>query len=326
MFAMAIKELVLGVDIGGTNTVLGLVDSGGRILRQSSFMTAKLPDADDFVARLCHEFELLRAQIKVAHKLLGIGIGAPNANHFCGTIEYAPNLPWRGRVDLVGKLKGYYPEMPITITNDAKAAALGEMMYGGARDMKDFVMITLGTGLGSGFVVGGRVMYGCDSFAGELGHVIVEPGGRLCGCGRRGCLETYSSATGLKRSVHELLEQGLGSSLQDLDPDHITAKEIDQAARNGDPVAQQAFSIAGRYLGFALSNAVAITSPEAFFLFGGLANAGDLILEPVRKHLYDNLLCHYTLNGVKVLISELQGRNAAVLGSAALVWKHLLKG
>lgn len=323
---MAIKELVLGVDIGGTNTVLGLVDSSGRIVRQSSFSTARFLVAQEFVDHLCAEFELLRDGVAGDHKLLGIGIGAPNANHFCGTIEHAPNLPWRGRVDMVGMVKGYYPEIPITITNDAKAAALGEMMYGGARGMNDFVVITLGTGLGSGFVVAGDVLYGSDSFAGELGHVIVEPGGRLCGCGRQGCLETYSSATGLKRSVDELLSQGNRSSLQELEPREITAKDIDTAARAGDPVACRAFEIAGQYLGRALANTVAITSPEAFFLFGGLANAGDLILEPVRKHFANNLLCHYAGGRVRIAISELQGKNAAVLGSAALVWKRLLRG
>lgn len=323
---MAIKELVLGVDIGGTNTVLGLVDGGGRILRESRFLTASFVRVEDFVRRLCGEFEVLRGGLGLSHKLLGIGIGAPNANHFCGTIEYAPNLPWRGRVNLVDLIGVYYPDIPITITNDAKAAAMGEMVYGGARGMNDFVVITLGTGLGSGFVVGGKVLYGCDSFAGELGHVIVERGGRLCGCGRRGCLETYSSATGLRRSVEELLEQGVSSSLQSFQVGSITAKDIDLAAREGDALALEAFEIAGRHLGLALSNAVAITSPEAFFLFGGLANAGDLILEPVRRHFRENLLCHYKGCRVRVLISELQGRNAAVLGSAALVWKHLLRG
>lgn len=323
---MTIKELVLGVDIGGTNTVLGLVDSSGNIAYQSSFTTAQHARVELFVDRLCQEFELLRQGVGPNHKLLGIGIGAPNANHFCGTIEYATNLPWPGRIDIVGMIKQYYPEIPITITNDAKAAAMGEMMYGGARGMNDFVVITLGTGLGSGFVINGHVLYGSDSFAGELGHVIVEREGRLCGCGRRGCLETYSSATGLKRSVEELLALGNRSSLQELEPGAITAKEIDAAARAGDPVACQAFEIAGTYLGRALANAVAITSPEAIFLFGGLANAGDLILEPVRKHFIDNLLCHYAMGRVRVMISKLQGKNAAVLGSAALVWKHLLRG
>ncbi len=253
---------------------------------------------------------------------MGIGIGAPNANYYDGTIWNAANLVWKGTVPFVEKMKRYYPNIPIIITNDANAAAIGEMIYGGAKGMKDFIVVTLGTGLGSGFVSGGKLIYGHDSFAGELGHVIVNRGGRMCGCGRKGCLETYVSATGIKRTAFKLLADHLeDSEFRNISYNDLTAEMITKAALNGDPLAIEAYEYTGIMLGQALADAVAITSPEAIFLFGGLAKAGKYIFEPTKRYMEMHMLANFR-NKVKLLPSGIDGKNAAVLGASALIWQE----
>lgn len=303
------KELSVGVDIGGTNSVIGVVDGEGTILGESNISSTAYPEIDDYVAALCGQIRTLLASAG-EHKLVGIGIGAPNANYYRGTIECAANLLWKGIVPLVDKIKKYFPEAKVVMTNDANAAAIGEMVYGGAKGMRDFVVVTLGTGLGSGFVAGGQLIYGSDSFAGELGHVIVKEEGRTCGCGRKGCLEAYASASGIVRTYIELS----GSQEQG-----ITTAEVSRRAHEGDKAALETYEQTGRILGLALANAVAITSPEAIFFFGGVAKAGDLILEPTKRYMEQYLLCNYR-DKVKLLLSSIEGKNAAVLGASGLVW------
>lgn len=315
-------EVCIGIDIGGTNSIFGLVDKNGKILAEDSIKTSDYEEADIFLENLVKKIKTVMAELPEAIKLKGIGIGAPNGNYYNGTIEFAPNLKWTGIVELVKMTKKYFP-VPVFLTNDANAAAIGEMIYGGAKGMKDFFTVTLGTGVGSGFVVDGKLVYGHDGFAGELGHTIVKENGRECGCGRNGCLETYASASGIKRTMCDLISKSEYSGiLKDKDCDNISAKDIDKAARQGDTLAQEAFEITGEILGKSLANTVAITSPEAIFLFGGLANAGDLILKPTQKYMEENLLNIYK-NKVKLLKSSLLESNAAILGSSALVWNEL---
>ncbi len=310
-------DVVLGIDIGGTNTAFGFVEESGNCVAESSFPTHAREPADVFVARLHEQVENLRKSF--SRTLKGIGIGAPNGNYYRGTVENTPNLSWKGVVPLAAMVKKLY-NVPVAITNDANAAALGEMKFGAAKGMKDFIVITLGTGLGSGIVVNGEVVYGSTGFAGEIGHTIVDPGGRECGCGRKGCLETYASATGIRRTVKELLEKSaVQSELRNIPPDHLSAKKIADAAHRGDALACEAFEYTGRILGSKLADSVAHTSPEAIILFGGLAASGELIFEPTRRHLEANLLNIFQ-GTVKLLPSQLQERNAAVLGASALVW------
>ena len=317
------KKLAAGIDIGGTNTVLGIVDMDGRVYGESAIRTRDYPEIDGFVDRLHTEIRTLVRNAGEGIDLAGIGIGAPNGNHYNGTIADAPNLLWRGDIPLVAKIKRFFPDIPALITNDANAAAIGEMIYGGAKGMKDFIVVTLGTGLGSGIVANGKLVYGHDSMAGELGHVIVRRDGRSCGCGRKGCLETYVSATGIRRTILELLADRTEVSLfRELNFNDITAQMIAEAAINGDPLATEAFDRTGMMLGEALADAVAITSPEAIFLFGGLAKAGNLIFEPTRKYMEQNMLSTYK-NNVKLLPSGLDHGNAAILGASALVWESL---
>lgn len=257
-------------------------------------------------------------------EILGFGIGAPMGNINKGTIEYAANLPWKGIVPLADLFARHTP-LPVIVTNDANAAAVGEMVFGGARGMKNFVVITLGTGLGSGFVVDGKLVYGHDGFAGELGHTTIRPGrsDRDCGCGRKGCLETYVSATGLKRTVLQLMAERLDDSeLRKLSFEELDSKLICEAARRGDPIALEAFEQTGAMLAFSLANVTVHTNPEAIFLFGGLALAGELIFEPTRRHLEEDILYIYR-GRVKLLPSELSTQNAAVLGASSLVWFEL---
>ncbi len=315
-------EVCIGIDIGGTNTVFGLVDKEGIILIEGSIRTSDYEEADDFLENLARKIKLVLSELSGDIDLKGIGIGAPNGNYYNGTIEFAPNLRWKGTIHLVKMTKQHF-DVPVFLTNDANAAAIGEMIYGGAKGMKDFFIVTLGTGLGSGFVVDGKLVYGHDGFAGELGHTVVIENGRDCGCGRKGCLETYASAVGIKRTMCDLMEKHAYTGiLNDLGCDHISAKDIDNAARNGDPLALEAFEITGEILGKSLANTVAITSPEAIFLFGGLANAGDLILDPTKKYMEENMLNIFK-NKVKLQKSSLLERNAAILGSSALVWNEL---
>ena len=279
------KHIILGVDLGGTNTTFALVDRAGTILFSQNIPTHQYTDAKLLVNRI---HELLDSELRKDYKLVGIGIGAPNGNFYNGTIEFAPNLQWSGIIPLAQYFKETF-SVPTFLTNDANAAALGEMLFGNAKGLNDFIMVTLGTGLGSGIVVNGKVLYGHDGFAGELGHVIVEENGRQCGCGRKGCLETYSSVTGIKTTVIELLNNsGVDSELRGFKLEDLSGKIIEQAAIQGDEIAQKAFGITGEYLGKALANIIAITSPEAIVLFGGLSQAGDLIFKPTEYFMNKN--------------------------------------
>ncbi|MDR1022351.1 MAG: ROK family protein [Prevotellaceae bacterium] len=334
------KKVVLGIDIGATSAKLGLVDSAGNILAESSVPTpvnTSGVSAADFVKSLCEAAFVLQHQANAPVELAGVGVGAPNANYSKGTIEFAANLPWQQEVvPFVELMQAYFPELPIRITNDANAAAIGEMVYGGAKEMKDFVSITLGTGLGSGIVVGGELVYGCDGFAGEIGHFIMTPDGRRCGCGRVGCLETYVSATGLKQTAFEVMSRRYfteKSLLKAASFNEITPKYIADAALQGDSMALEVFEKTGEMLGLALANIVAFSSPEAIFLYGGLANSGDLLLTPTRKSMNKNMLknyCKRTEQGqvvqeasTQLLLSHLCNKNGAVLGAAALVWHKI---
>lgn len=314
------KPYVLGIDIGGTNTVFGIVDARGNVIASSSIKTQRHADFYQYLDELHAEATKLIEANDATDKIQGIGIGAPNANYYTGRIENAVNLPWPSinLSELVSEKFG----IPVAITNDANAAALGEMTYGAARGMKDFIMITLGTGVGSGIVINGQMVYGANGFAGELGHVIVKRNnGRLCGCGRTGCLETYCSATGVARTAREFLEaRNEPSLLRNLDIDAITSKDVYDAAIQDDKLAKDVFEYTGNILGEAMADMVAFSAPEAFILFGGLAKSGDLLLKPVCAALERNILpCFKGLT--KVILSELKEADAAVLGASALGWE-----
>lgn len=317
------NKLVLGVDVGGTNTVFGLVDKIGNVFLLDSIPTQADKSAENLFSRLFEKFHSLSSDAKEEFDLVGIGIGAPNANYYKGTVENPPNLNW-GFVDIINLIKKF-SDVPVALTNDANAAALGEMYYGAAKGMKDFIVITLGTGLGSGIVVNGNLVYGHDGFAGEIGHTIFDPQGRQCGCGRKGCLEAYASAPGIKRTVMELIAKtNLKSRLRSISYENLDAKLITELALNGDELALEAFDFTAKVLGIKLADAVAHTSPEAIILFGGLANAGDLLLVPTKKYLDENVF-HVFKNKVKILKSELNEGKSAVLGAAALIWHELSK-
>ena len=319
---MDAKKVVAGIDIGGTHTKIGFADNGGNIFSERTLLTRDYKVFDEYIKAMSSTIEQMKNNI-AGIELAGIGVGAPNGNYYKGTIDFAPNLPWEEHLQIVDKLKKYYPSIPIVLTNDANAAAIGEMIYGGARGMNDFLVVTLGTGLGSGFVANGKMIYGHDSFAGELGHVIVRRDGRQCGCGRKGCLETYVSATGICRTVVELMATTtLPSIFRDKEVDKIESKDIAKAAEEGDEIAKKAFEITGRMLGESLADAVAITSPETIFLFGGLAKAGKLIMEPTKKAMEENML-NIWKNKIKLRFSELQDKDVAVLGAAALAWEAI---
>jgi glucokinase len=317
---MAKLSLALGVDIGGTNTKYGYVDRTGKCLAGASMPTEAQKPADLFFKRLHENSTLLFRNLPDNCDLAGIGIGAPNANFYKATIENPPNLEW-GVVDVRAELAKYY-DVPMAVTNDAKAAAIGEMLFGAAKGMKDFIVITLGTGLGSGIVSNGRLIYGADGFAGEVGHTIVDPQGRQCGCGKRGCLETYCSATGLCRTIQELICNTMEfSELRKVSYADLTAQMVSDAALRGDRLALEAFESCGRTLGMKLADSAAHLSPEAIILCGGLASAGDLIFIPARKSLEERLFPAFR-DKVKLLPSKLEG-NTAVLGAAALIWNLL---
>jgi len=308
------EEVVAGIDIGGTNTTIGLVSKAGRVLAKDGLKTKHFPEIADFVIAanqiINKQIENLR-QDSPELTLKGIGIGAPNANPFKGTIENAPNLSWRGIVPLA-KLMSDSLQVHCKLTNDAKAAALGEQQFGAAKGMKDFLVITLGTGLGSGIIANGSLVYGHDGFAGELGHVIVVPSGRLCGCGRQGCLETYVSATGLVRTYRELNPE--------TSPE-MDARAVAELAKAGDTIAIEAYRRTGEMLGFSLANSVAYTSPEAIFLFGGLIRAGEILFKPTREAFEKNLLNNYK-GHIKIQPSALHESDAAVLGAASIIWNE----
>lgn len=314
------KPYVLGVDIGGTNTVFGIVDARGNVVVNASIKTATHNDIEKYLDDLQKGMEMLIEQVGGKDMIHGIGVGAPNGNYFSGSIEFAPNLPWKGKIplaDMIRKRMG----IPVALTNDANAAAIGEMTYGAARGMKDFIVITLGTGVGSGIVVGGQLVYGHDGFAGELGHMIVRRNGRMCGCGRQGCLETYTSATGVARTAREYLSiRSDESQLRNVDVDAITSKDVYDAAINSDPLALEIFESTGAILGEAFADFVTFSSPEAIILFGGLTKAGDLIMNPIKHHMEKNLLNIYK-GKTKLLVSQLKDSDAAVLGASALGWE-----
>lgn len=319
------KDVVIGIDIGGTFTKFGIVDKDGNCLKENFTSTDKYSEFEVYLEHLHTEIEELISSINEDIDIKGIGIGAPNGNYYQGTIEHAPNLNWKGIVPFVEKFSAYFPGLPIRLTNDANAAAIGEMIYGGAKEMDDFVVITLGTGLGSGIVVNGNLVYGHDGFAGEVGHMNVKHRGRSCGCGNRGCLETYVSATGIKRTTFKLLAERIDpSELRDISYNDLTSKMISEVAKKGDKIALEAFELTGRILGVKLADVVAFSSPKAIFIFGGLAKAGDLIFEPTRRYMEENLLPIFR-NKIEILPSQLQDANAAVLGASALAWRELQK-
>ncbi|MDE6277104.1 MAG: ROK family protein [Muribaculaceae bacterium] len=315
------KPYVLGIDIGGTNTVFGLVDTRGMVIASASIKTAKHSNITDYIDELYTEAMRLIEANDAVDKIHGIGIGAPNANYFTGTIEDGVNLPWPTPIPLAELVSAKFG-IPVAITNDANAAAIGEMTYGAARGLKDFIMITLGTGVGSGIVINGQVVYGHDGFAGELGHMIVKRNnGRLCGCGRTGCLEAYCSATGVARTAREFLEiRTEPSTLRNIPIDQITSKDVYDAAMNGDKLAKDVFDYTGKILGEAFCDMMVFSSPEAFILFGGLAKSGELLLKPLRNAMDLNMMACFK-GKPKVLLSELKEADAAVLGASALGWE-----
>lgn len=315
------KEVTLGIDIGGTNTVFGFCDKQGICIADSSIPTNSQESAEKLFKRLFEASGKLFESYSNQYELVGIGIGAPNANYYKGTVELPPNLNW-DVVNVVDIVHQYF-ELPAVITNDANAAAIGEMQFGSAKGMKDFVVITLGTGLGSGIVVNGKLVYGHDGFAGEIGHTFVDINGRQCGCGRKGCLETYVSAPGIKRTVFELLSDSSAESrLRDISYNDLTAKMISETALEGDRIALEAFEYTGKILGIKLADTVAHLSPEAIILFGGLANAGQLIFEPTQRYMEQYMLNIFK-NKVKLIPSGLAEGNSAVLGASALIWNEL---
>ena len=316
------KPYVLGIDIGGTNTVFGIVDARGQVVASGSIKTLQHLDFDDYVKELHSAVQRLLSANDAEGKIQGIGIGAPNANYYTGEIINPPNLPWGDRIPIAEKVSKAFHGIPVAITNDANAAALGEMTYGAARGMKDFIMITLGTGVGSGIVVNGQLVYGHDGFAGELGHVVMKRNnGRVCGCGRTGCLEAYCSATGVARTAREFLDARSDSSLlRNLDPEDITSKDVYEAAVQGDQLALDIFKFTGEMMGEAFADMVAFSSPQAIILFGGLTKSGELLLKPVRESLEAHLFPIYR-GKTYIFLSELKECDAAVLGASALGWE-----
>lgn len=316
------KPYVAGIDIGGQTSKLGIVDARGTVLAQTSIRTDTHKDVNLFISELCEALEKLAEKTGGISKVRGIGIGAPNGNFYTGTIENAVNLIWGGGFAIpFAKLMRDKLGIPVALTNDANAAAVGEMTYGAARGMKNFIMITLGTGVGSGIVINGDVVYGHDGFAGELGHTTaVRYNGRLCNCGRTGCLETYASAIGVARTAKEWLESGDEPSILRGLSDNITSKDVFEAAAQGDKLAIRIFEFTGRKLGESFAEFVAFSAPQAIILFGGLARAGDLLLKPIVEHMNANLL-HLWKNKIDVIFSQLKESDAAILGASALGWE-----
>jgi len=313
------KKLAIGVDIGGTLTKVGLVDRESDLLCHSDYRTKNFPKFDDYLKELMQQVEQLSDCLDQPYELVGMGIGAPNANFYRGTIEHAPNLAWKGVVPIVDKLSEK-TDLPIYLTNDANAAAIGEMIYGNAVGMKDFMVITLGTGLGSGIVSNGKLIYGYDAQAGELGHVKAVEGGRVCGSGRRGCLEAYVSSTGIKRTIYALLADSIEDSIfRSVAFNDIHGEEITKAAEDGDPIAVEAYRYTGEMLGKHLADFVAFSHPQTIFLLGGLAKAGSWIFDPTKKYFEEHLLPFYR-GKVSIEPSGMLDKNAAILGAAALVW------
>ena len=317
----SMKPYVLGIDIGGTNTVFGIVDARGVVIASSSIKTLKHADVNDYIDELYDNVMRLLEANDAVGKVHGIGIGAPNANYYTGMIEKFVNIPWPTPLPLAQMVSDKFG-IPVAITNDANAAAIGEMTYCAARGMKNFIMITLGTGVGSGIVINGQLVYGHDGFAGELGHTIMKRNnGRLCGCGRTGCLEAYCSATGVARTAREFLEiRTEPSTLRNIPMEAITSKDVYDAAVNGDKLASEIFEYTGNILGEAFADFTVFSSPEAIILFGGLAKSGDLLMRPLKESMEKNMMNMFK-GKVKVLLSELKEADAAVLGASALGWE-----
>lgn len=317
----SVEQLAIGIDIGGTGTKFGIVDRVGNVLFSGEMSTKKHKQVESFIDDLYNNVSHLIEQAGGVGRMKGIGLGAPNGNYYTGTIEYAPNLPWKGIIPLAKLVEDKF-KLPVVLTNDANAAALGEMMYGAAQGMNDFIMITLGTGVGSGIVANGKLVYGHDGFAGELGHTIIIPDGRLHeGTGKKGSLESYASATGLRLTTLELLDRNKTPSLlRKIPKEELDSKKVYEAAIAGDELAKEIFEYTGKILGMALANFVMFSSPEAIVLFGGLTKAGDLILKPTREHMEENLIQVFQ-NKVKILVSHLKESDAAILGASALVWE-----
>ncbi|MBP9926518.1 MAG: ROK family protein [Cyclobacteriaceae bacterium] len=318
------KDLTIGIDIGGTNTKYGIVDREGNVLHQGNIPTTEYEEFQLFFNAMAEALQDGINKLPADTRIRGIGVGAANGNYYTGNIERATNLKWKGVLPLARMFKEQF-QVPSILTNDANAAAVGEMIYGNAKNMKDFVVITLGTGLGSGFVCNGFLLNGHHGIAGEIGHTSVNPNGRYCNCGKRGCLETYVSATGVKRTVYKLLADHLEpSELRGISFEDLNTKMISEAALRGDIVANEAYEYTGRILGMKLAETAVHTDPEAIFLFGGLAKAGDLIFRPTIKHMEANLMPLFR-GKIKVLPSAMQNQAAPILGASSLVWDYLDK-
>ncbi len=317
-----VKPYVIGLDLGGTNSVFGIVDARGDIKATTAMKTAGFENAKDYVTASMKVLQPIIEEVGGIEKIKAMGIGAPNGNYYHGTIEYAPNLPWAH--DVIVPLADMFSEalgVPVALTNDANAAAIGEMMYGTARGMKNFIMLTLGTGVGSGIVIDGKLLYGANGFAGELGHVVVQrENGRPCGCGRKGCLETYCSATGVARTARELLSKSNRPSLlREMNADDITSLDVAIAAGKDDALAKEIYQFTGHLLGEACANFAAFSAPEAFIFFGGMTKAGDLLMNPVKESYQEHV--HVLFRDTQFLLSSLDGSNAAVLGASAVGWE-----
>ena len=314
-------SFVAGVDIGGTGTKFGIVDNLGNVLSSDTMSTRGHADIHAYIDELYDKLMILIDKVGGVGRIKGIGVGAPNGNVYTGTIEYAPNLPWRGIIPLAKLIQDKF-KLPVKLTNDANAAAVGEMTYGAAKGMKNFILIALGTGVGSGIVANGELIYGHDGMAGELGHTIIIPDGRIHpGTGKKGSLESYASATGVAKSAVEILNTtDRPSTLRNIPIDKIDSKAVFEAATAGDEVAKEVFEYTGRILGISLANFVMFSSPEAIILFGGLTKAGDLILKPTREHMEANLIEVFQ-NKIKILVSHLKESDAAILGASALMWE-----
>ena len=319
-----LKPYVIGLDLGGTNSVFGIVDARGDIKATTAIKTQGYATVDSYVDACVDALQVIIEQVGGIEQIKAMGIGAPNGNFYNGTIEFAPNLPWAhdGVVPLAQMFSERLNNIPVGLTNDANAAAIGEMTYGVARGMKNFIVITLGTGVGSGIVINGQVLYGCDGFAGELGHVIMRrENGRSCGCGRNGCLEAYCSATGVARTARELLETtNEPSLLRELDPEKITSLDVSIAAGKGDDLANKIYEFTGHMLGEACADFAAFSSPEAFIFFGGMTKAGELIMKPIRESYEEHVLKIFK-GKAQFLVSGLEGSSAAVLGASAIGWE-----
>ncbi len=312
----------IGVDMGGTNTSIGLVDENGNLIVKSNFKTTDYPVLEDFLTELVKHICSASEKCENIDEIAGVGIGTPNGNYYKGTIELAPNLPFKGVIQIKKILEilliNHGLNLRVKVTNDANAAGMGEMMYGAAKGIKNFVMITLGTGVGSAIIVDGKMVYGSDGFAGEVGHTIIFPDGRSCGCGRKGCLETYSSATGIRRTALELLHStSKPSLLRNLEEEEINGKTISEAAGQNDALALECIDFTARILSIGLANTVAVTSPEKIVIAGGLSKAGELLLKPLRTYFEQNLYPVFR-NKVSIELSKLDDNNAAILGAAAL--------